>query len=866
MKKIISITLVLLMLIPMAVFAGTPFMTGIKVYNNMTTGTNFTIINGATPVWQPELTDGNISTCYSVTTNAIWSDFGVKKTIDGYSLRSLSNDYSGILYFYDNNNNLVSTITAQAKYTTSQIIPISQPISAYKWKFVNNTGTARNVCELQFTETPDIYPPSAPNLTTAQGNNMSVNLTWTKPTQFDLAGYKIYKNGTLLTTINNVNTLTYTESNVSPLISNGYQVTAFDDLGNQSSLSNILYATSTDTTPPSKPTITNVEADDNSVSIFWNASTDNHQVAGYKIFVNNVYEKTVTTTNTTIGGLFNKTTYTFTVKAVDPSGNESLSDSQNGTPIDIYPPYQSPPTLGEVTETSIEIQWPDSTSADAVKYEVSRNNFSTFQTINDNNISSYSHTFTGLSSGQSYVVSVRAVDDDNIKSSPESLSVTTLAIPPPIPTNITMTPLDNEIMINWDDSTADDIANYKVYEFGTNALLATVTSSQFNQTGLENTVEKCYQISAVDIHGNESQKSQKNCAAPIDIIPPFDVSNIQTVGSTEYNYTFSWEKIPGQDTKYFKIYKNGTLASTVNYVAGQDQYEYTATSLTPGIVYNYQVNPVDDDGNELLTGTQGLIELSTIGIPPAAPTGFTALAEISKLKFSWTENLESDVTSYKLYKVVNGNYNLITTTPNLNYDYNLTDTTTMNYVLTAVDQGGSESSYSESISIAPLPNVTTLPFENAEIGVNASDVVQSGLGLSGLMKWFLIAALVFIIALSVIEKYQKDKKKENKTKGNKLETSSDEQKVKEEKEPRIYKPRKKRRKYRGLFGMIHKYYDDKQYKSDLEKYETQKSERKEKQQKERERIREEKKRIIQMKADVRKKMSNSLGYKVYKKD
>jgi hypothetical protein len=81
---------------------------------------------------------------------------------------------------------------------------------------------------------------------------------------------------------------------------------------------------STDKTPPSTPTnlhSTGVTA--GSVSLAWNASTDNVGVTGYDVFVNGAAGPSVTGTSTTVGGLAASTTYAFTVKAHDAAGNAS---------------------------------------------------------------------------------------------------------------------------------------------------------------------------------------------------------------------------------------------------------------------------------------------------------------------------------------------------------------------------------------------------------------------------------------------------------------------------------------------------------------------------------------------------------------
>ncbi|TDE53096.1 endonuclease [Flavobacterium sp. GT3P67] len=79
-----------------------------------------------------------------------------------------------------------------------------------------------------------------------------------------------------------------------------------------------------DSQAPSTPTSLVASATtSNSVSLSWNASTDNIGVTGYNVYMNSVLKTTVTGTTTTITGLTASTAYTFSVKAKDTAGNIS---------------------------------------------------------------------------------------------------------------------------------------------------------------------------------------------------------------------------------------------------------------------------------------------------------------------------------------------------------------------------------------------------------------------------------------------------------------------------------------------------------------------------------------------------------------
>jgi chitodextrinase len=93
-----------------------------------------------------------------------------------------------------------------------------------------------------------------------------------------------------------------------------------------------------DTTPPSVPTNLAGSADSsNRVNLTWTASTDDVGVAGYDVFRNGSQVGTSTTTSFTDSSIVASTTYSYTVRAFDPSGNKSafstaVNVTTNGVP------------------------------------------------------------------------------------------------------------------------------------------------------------------------------------------------------------------------------------------------------------------------------------------------------------------------------------------------------------------------------------------------------------------------------------------------------------------------------------------------------------------------------------------------------
>ncbi|GAB1819730.1 discoidin domain-containing protein [Herbidospora sp. RD11066] len=84
-----------------------------------------------------------------------------------------------------------------------------------------------------------------------------------------------------------------------------------------------------DTTAPSVPgNLRSTATTSSSVTLAWNASTDNVGVTGYEVYRNGTLVTTVTGTGHTDTGLAASTSYTYTIRARDAAGNRSAASNQ----------------------------------------------------------------------------------------------------------------------------------------------------------------------------------------------------------------------------------------------------------------------------------------------------------------------------------------------------------------------------------------------------------------------------------------------------------------------------------------------------------------------------------------------------------
>lgn len=214
---------------------------------------------------------------------------------------------------------LVTGVTSTS-YTDSTV---SQGVSySYRALATNTAGEQSGWSNTASATAPVTTPPNAPTGLTASAPSWStVNLSWTAATDpiagVTVAGYKIYRNGSALTTTTGTS---YTDGTTAPNTAYSYQVSAYDTWGNYSSQSSAAGVTTPPSPSPSTPTgLSGAPASNSSITLSWSASTDSGGpgIAGYKVYRNGTYVGSSTTTSYTDTGLTTFATYSYTVAAYD---------------------------------------------------------------------------------------------------------------------------------------------------------------------------------------------------------------------------------------------------------------------------------------------------------------------------------------------------------------------------------------------------------------------------------------------------------------------------------------------------------------------------------------------------------------------
>ena len=281
--------------------------------------------------------------------------------------------------------------------------------------------------EILVLNVEDATPSTPTGLTATKVTYNSISLSWSPATD-DIAvdGYNVFRNGLYVAS---TRATSYTISGLIPLSTHNITLQAYDLARNKSARSTALFATTIalpELEAPSVPTnLTFSNLTGTSVVVRWDASTDNVGVTGYNVFVNGVYNKTVTTRATTITGLTGSTAYLISIQAVDAVKNRSArSTALSVTTLDSTKP--SAPTnvaSSKVTKTGARVTWTAATDNVAVTFYNIYRNGAYVATVSG---TTTTYNLTALTAGTSYNITVRALDAAKNFTNSAPLGVTTL--------------------------------------------------------------------------------------------------------------------------------------------------------------------------------------------------------------------------------------------------------------------------------------------------------------------------------------------------------------------------------------------------------------------------------------------------------
>jgi chitodextrinase len=479
-------------------------------------------------------------------------------------------------------------------------------------------------------------------------------------------------------------------------------------------------AQSGDTNAPSTPTgLSGSASAPTQINLGWNASTDNVAVTGYRIYRNGVLLATlgnVTAYQNT--GLSASTTYSYTVQAFDAAGNASaqapavilttpavLDTVAPSTPIGLV--------ATAVSASRINLSWSASTDNVAVTgYRVFRNGA---LLVSLGNVTAYQDSLLGA--GTTHLYTIRAFDAaGNISGLSAAVSATTAALdttPPTTPTGLSANAVSpSQINLNWSASTDNDaVAAYRVYRDG--VLVASVTTTSYQELSLSPSTTYTYNVDARDAAGNVSGLSapftESTPSTPDTTAPTVPTGlSASAVSSSQINLTWS-ASLDNVGVTGYRVFRNSILVATVGSVTA-----YQDSGLSAATTYTYRIRALDAAGNVSVQSNTASATTQTVPdtIAPTVPTGLAATAiSSSRIGLSWSPSTDNvSVTGYRVYRndVFLATLGNVTTYESVG----LSAATLYSYRVDAIDAVGNASSPSAAASSTTLaPDTATLAWD-----------------------------------------------------------------------------------------------------------------------------------------------------------
>jgi hypothetical protein len=454
---------------------------------------------------------------------------------------------------------------------------------------------------------------------------------------------------------------------------------------------------------PGAPTAVTATAGNASATVSWTAPGTGGTAASYKVtpYIGSTAQSPTTVsgsplpTTATITGLTNGTTYTFTVTAVNSSGNGPASTPSNAVTPSNSPP--SAPTNLAATPASgqVALSWtaPAANGSTITSYTVTPYVGSTAQSSVQVSAPATSTTIPGLTTGTAYTFTVTATNGNG--TGPASAASPAVTPEDTIFDFSTPTTVDSGdgssviLGVHFAASQSGSVTGVRFYKATANT--GSHVGSLWTSSGT---------LLASGTFTTETASGWQTLvfSSPISITAGTDYVAAYLAPNGHYSYTGSAFAAGGVTNGPVTAASNGSVST------GDGVYAYSSSSTFPTNSYNaanYWVDVLFQP-----SGSGG----GTTG-PPSAPINVTAMPASSQARVAWgppSSNGGSSITSYTVTPYsgttagtpvqVSGSASTATIT-------GLTDGTAYTFTVTATNATGTGPASAPSISTTPADTI-----------------------------------------------------------------------------------------------------------------------------------------------------------------
>ena len=337
-------------------------------------------------------------------------------------------------------------------------------------------------------------------------------------------------------------------------------------------------------------------------------------------------------------------THTYAVKARNAGGLSPLSDT-----VTVTVPPAAPNLTGTplTPEGQVMLVWQDPSDDSITGYQILRGPDADSLAVieEDTGSSATIYTDTSPAAGQTHTYAVKARNAGGLSPLSDTVTVT---VPPAAP-NLTGTPLtpEGQVMLVWQDPSDDSITGYQILrgpdadslavieeDTGSSATIYTDTSPPAGQT-------HTYAVKARNAAGLSPLSDTVTVT-----VPPAAPNLTGTPLTPEGQVMLVWQDPSDDSITGYQILRGPDADSlaVIEEDTGSSATIYTDTSPAAGQTHTYAVKARNAAGLSPLSDTV------TVTVPPAAPTGLTALPTHDSLMLSWHTPDHDGITGYQVLR------------------------------------------------------------------------------------------------------------------------------------------------------------------------------------------------------------------------